>query len=175
MKIFSLAIAFLSLTVFMTGCGDSETNGTGSKDVTAQDDGHDHDHDHDHDHKPKHGGHLIEIGRDHEYHAELVDDHKTESVTVYMMDSHMEPLTVKESSISLILTAGEETKKFDLISSEPGGSDEFSSNDASLMEMIEKENVTGKLRVTIKGKPFSGSFEHHGHGHEDDSHAGHNH
>lgn len=171
MKFFSLGVAFLSLAVFSVGCGDATTNETGSKDVKSDD----HDHDHDHDHEPKHGGHLIEIGRNHEYHAELVDDHKTESVTVYMMDDHMEPLTIKASSISLILTAGEETKKFELLSSEPGGSSEFSSNKHELMEMIEKEEVTGKLRVTIKGKPFSGAFEHHGHGDEGDAHAGHNH
>lgn len=169
MKFFSLAIAFLSLAVFSVGCGDSTPNETGSKDVESDD------HDHDHDHKPKHGGHLIEIGRNHEYHAELVDDHKTESVTVYMMDDHMEPLTIEQSSISLILTAGEETKKFELLSSVPGGSSEFSSNKPELMEMIEKGEVTGKLRVTINGKPFSGSFEHHGHGDEGDAHAGHNH
>ena len=173
MKTYFVAITVLFFSSLFVGCGDSNTNETGAKDVKATGDGHDHDHDHDH--KPKHGGHLIEIGRNHEYHAELVDDHKTESITVYLMDSHMEPLKIKDSTISLVLTAGDETKKFDLLSSEPGGSDEFSSNDSSLMEMIEKEEVKGKLRINIKGKPYSGAFEHHAHGHDDDSHKGHDH
>jgi hypothetical protein len=98
---------------------------------------------------------LIEIGRNHEYHAELVDDHKTESITVYMMDSHMESLTVNQASISLVLTAGDRTETFELLGSQPGGSSEFASSDAKMMEMIEGEEVKGKLRVTIDGKPFS--------------------
>jgi hypothetical protein len=46
-----------------------------------------------------------------------------------------------------------------------------------MMEMMEGEDIKGKLRVTIEGKPYSGAFDHHGHGHEGegDSHAGHNH
>ena len=111
---------------------------------------------------------MIEIGRNHEYHAELVDDHKTESITVYMMDGHMEPLTVDQSSISLVLTAGGDTETFELTASQSGGSDQFSSNDENMMEMFEDEAVKGKLRVTIDGKPFTGSFDHHGHSHDDD-------
>jgi hypothetical protein len=93
------------------------------------------------------------------------------------MDSHMEPLVVNQSSISLVLTAGDKTETFELMASQPGGSDEFSSNDAKLMGMIEGEEVKGKLRITIDGKPFSGVFDHHGHDHgaEGDAHAGHDH
>ena len=175
MKNLALLFTCFAISIFAIGCADSAQKGTGSTDTHSEDDGHDHDdhdgHDHGdhdghdhaaHDHTAKHGGHLIEIGRNHEYHAELVDDHKTESITVYMMDSHMEPLTVKSSSISLVLTAGDETKTFELMASQPGGSAEFKSSDAKMMEMIEGEDVKGKLRVTIDGKPFSGTFDHHG-------------
>ena len=179
----SMSLAVLAISIFAIGCDNSGTNKSGSTDIHSEDDGHNHGgdghdgHDHSaHDHSPRHGGHLIEVGRNHEFHAEIVDDHKTESVTVYMMDSHMEPLTVNQASISLVLTAGDNTQTFELTASQPGGSDEFSSNDAKLMEMFEGEDVKGKLRVTIDGKPYTGSFDHHGHSHgEDDSNAGHNH
>ena len=170
--------------MFALGCDLPETGGSNSTD-THQDDtqaGHDHDshdgHDHAaHDQSPKHGGHLIELGRNHEYHAELVDDHKTGSITIYMMDSHMEQLSLNAASITLVLTAGDQTEAFELLASQSGGSSEFSSDDAKMMEMIEGEDVKGKLRVNIVGKPFSGTFDHHKHGHEGegDSHTGHNH
>jgi len=184
MKKFSILLGLVAVSLFAIGCDQPTTDKTGTPDTNKEVDphaGHDHGDDgHDeaaHDHSPKHGGHLIEIGRNHEYHAELVDDHKTESVTIYMMDSHMEPLTLNESTISLVLTAGDKTETFELLGTQPGGSASFSSNDANMMAMIEGEDVKGKVRVSIDGKPFSGAFEHHGHGHDEggDSHAGHNH
>ena len=184
MRKLSLLLGLIAVSIFAIGCDQPTTNSSGTTDTHKEDDpqaGHNQGDDgHDesaHDHSPKHGGHLIEIGRNHEYHAELVDDHKTESVTIYMMDSHMEPLTLAESSISLVLTAGDKTETFELLGTQPGGSASFSSNDAKMMAMIEGEDVKGKVRVSIDGKPFSGAFEHHGHGHVDgdDSHAGHNH
>ena len=96
MKKFSLLLSLVAASLFAIGCDQTTTDKTGNVDTNNEVDphaGHDHGDDgHDesaHDHSPKHGGHLIEIGRNHEYHAELVDDHKTESITIYMMDSHM--------------------------------------------------------------------------------------
>ena len=182
MKLFSLLLGLVAVSLFAIGCDQTTTDKTGTTDTQTEDDphaGHNHDDDvHDesaHDHSPKHGGHLIEIGRNHEYHAEMVDDHKTESITIYMMDSHMETLTLNESSISLVLTAADKTETFELLGTQPGGSASFSSNDANMMAMIEGEEVKGKIRVNIDGKPFSGAFDHHGHGEDGDSHAGHNH
>ena len=182
---FPLWLGLIAVSIFAIGCDQPSANNNGPTNTQNEDPhaGHDHDAGHDdhdhaaHDHSPKHGGHLIEIGRNHEYHAELVDDHKTESITVYMMDSHMEPLLLNAASINLVLTAADKTETFELLASQPGGSAEFSSNDSKMMEMIEGEKVKGKLRVTIDGKPFSGAFDHHGHGHGKggDSHAGHNH
>ena len=179
MKNFPILLSLFAVSIFVIGCGQTTDTNSGSTDKPDDVDphaGHDHSSGDD-DHSPKHGGHLIEIGRNHEYHAELVDDHKTESITVYMMDSHMEPLTVNQASINLVLTSGDKTESFELMASQPGGSAQFSSNDANMMEMIEGEDVKGKLRVTIDDKPFSGEFDHHGHGNEEgsDAHAGHNH
>lgn len=183
MKTLSLLFCLFAVSMMAIGCDNPSDSGSGDKTHT-EDDGHNHGTDghegHDHgaaDHTPKHGGHLIEIGPNHEYHAELVDDHKTESITIYLMDSHMEPLVTDESSISLVLTSGDKTETFDLSAKEPGSSSEYSSNDAKMMEMIEGAEVKGKIRINIDGKPYSGAFDHHSHGHGegDDSHAGHDH
>lgn len=186
MKKLSLLFGLVAIAMIAIGCEQTKSTGAGSTPTQKEDPhaGHNHDEDghddHDHaaeDHSAKHGGHLIEIGRDHAYHAELVDDHKTESIKVYMMDSHMEPLSLNVASISLVLTSGGKTETFELLAGQPGGSSEFSSNDAKMMEMIEGGDVKGKLRVTIDGKPLSGAFDHHEHGHgeDGDSHAGHDH
>ena len=183
MRKLSLLFGCIAVSIFSIGCADSTSTNDSGTAAHTQDDGQNPAADdphagHNHgevDHSAKHGGHLIEIGRNHEYHAELVDDHKTESITVYMMDSDMKPLTVNESSISLVLTSGDKTETFELMASQPGGSPEFASNDTEMMKMVEGESVKGKLRITIDGKPFSGTFDHHGHGEGDDPHAGHNH
>lgn len=179
MKSLSLLLTLFAVSIFAIGCDNGTSTHTGSTNKTGEVDphaGHDHSsgqddhegHDHAaHDHSSKHGGHLIELGRNHEYHAELVDDHKTESITVYIMDSHMETLTVDQASISLVLTSGDKTETFELMASQPGGSSQFASSDARMMEMIDGEAVKGKLRVTIDDKPYSGTFDHHGHDHEE--------
>ncbi len=187
MKKLSLLLALTALSMFVFGCAKPDATSSGSTATHTDDDGHEHGTDeheghegHDHaaaDHAPPHGGHLIELGRNHEYHAELVDDHKTESIIIYIMDGDMKPLSINQASVSLVLTAGDNTQTFELLSSQPGGSSEFTSNDEAMMGMIETEGVTGKLRVTINEKPFSGSFEHHAHGYDEkaDSHEGHDH
>ena len=126
------------------------------------------------DHSARHGGHLIEIGRNHEYHAELVDDQKSQTVTIYMLDSHMESLTLNEPSIDLVLTENDVTESFVLTAIQTGGSSEFVSSDEAMLELFKDKTVKGKLRVNIEGKPFSGSFDHHPHD-DDESHAEHDH
>ena len=177
---FFLLLTCIACAVLFAGCPGSTDSPDSGGTTSSTDDGHNHSHDehagHDHsgvDHTPPHGGHLIELGRNHEYHAELV--HDSSVVSIYIMDSHMESLAVNQSSVTLILTSGDETQTFELLASQPGGSDLFSSSDSALLAVVEGE-VTGKLRVTIDGKPFSGTFEHHAHDHESsDSHAGHSH
>ncbi len=172
MKTFAITFTFFALSLFAIGCENTSSSKPGTEKTAGSDDGHDHGaeghdgHDHAaHDHSTKYGGQLIELGRNHEYHAELVDDHKTETITVHMMDNHMEPLVVKQPSISLVLTVGEQTTTFELPGANPEGSTEFSSSDETMMSMIDAKAVKGKLRVTIDGKPFTGTFDHHDHEH----------
>lgn len=174
----TLLLSLAAISVFGLGCEPPVSHTSGSN--SSNDHGHEHGPEghegHDHansDHTAPHGGHLIELGYSHEYHAELVDNHETESVTIYIMDGDMKPLSIDQASVSLVLTAGDNTQTFELPESQLDGSSEFTSNDEKLMEMIDTEGVTGKLRVTIKDKPYSGTFEHTEHDHDD--HDGHKH
>ncbi|MFT5302976.1 MAG: hypothetical protein ACI814_003793 [Mariniblastus sp.] len=173
MKRITYSIALLALFGLTIGCANEDTTPKTATPEAGEVDDHGHDHAAV-DHAAKHGGHLIEMGHGHAYHAELVDNHETESVTVYMMDADMAPLTVGQASISLVLTADGATESFELMASQPGGSAEFSSNDEKMTAMLDKEGATGKLRANIDGKPISGSFTHSGHDHEEDEDHSHN-
>ncbi len=188
-KRLTTTFAVIAMAIVSSGCPDSGT--TGPETSGTQTDENDHGHSHadganphadDHsaaDHSPKHGGHIIELGHDHEYHAELADDRGAHTVTVYMMDAHMEPMTISQSTVSLTLTDDTTTATFELLASAPGGSSEFASSEQKLLDMLEKDGVKGKLRVTINGTPVSGDVSHDGHAHGDaegeDAHAGHSH
>ena len=66
MKKFSLLLGLVAVSMFVIGCGEPQTTGSGSNNTQEEDPhaGHNHDggghdgHDHAaHDHSPKHGGH----------------------------------------------------------------------------------------------------------------------
>ena len=169
MKTFSLLISLAVFSLLAMGCtpsAEKKSSGT-NVDLKAADKKDDA-----HNHVAPHGGQLIELGRNHEYHAELLEDHQTESITVHVLDGDMKELAIKQSSVSLILTAGENTQTFELAAKQTGSSSEFSSNDEKMMEMFETKDSKGKLRVTINDKPFTSSFVHsHDEDHDEDDHG----
>lgn len=178
----SLVAAFAILAVVLNGCdqaatGDNNRSPDSATSTGGHDDhdGHDHDghegHDHAaHDHTAPHGGHLVELGRNHEYHAELVDDHESESLTVYILDGDMKPLAIEQESITLILTANGQTQTFSLDAADVDGTPVFQSKEDAMMTMLDAEGASGKLRVTVQGKPFSGTFSHEAHDHDGHDH-----
>ncbi len=200
MRKLSLLFAVAAISVFSIGCDNSGTKGasgtTGGSGTTTDDEhGHSHEgedaHDHGegehgedehagHDHSEHghselgpNGGHIIDLGHDHEYHAELLDDHKTEAITIFMHDGDLKPMKIAQEKVTLVLTAGGESNSFELTALEEGEGSAFRSEDANMMKMIDSGKAKGKLRVTIKDKPFSGSFVHEAHGHGDHAHGEH--
>ena len=170
MKITSLLMMLFALAIFAIGCDESKPT---DKDKDKDDHGHEQGHD-EHDHGAgKHGGHIIDIGREHAYHAEFVADHENEMVTIYMMDGEMNPLALSEPSISVVATADGNTQTFELNSKDPSGGSEYSSKDANLMKVLDGHFALIKIRVNIDGKPFTGSYDYHNDDHDD--HEGHDH
>ena len=175
----SLVLGCVAVAVFAMGCKQTDPQSPGTTFTTTQAPADDH-AGHDHaatDHAAPHGGHLIELGHAHEFHAELLDDHKTATITIYLLDADLKPLSNNAATVSVVLSAGENTETFDLLASQPGSSAEFKSSDAKMMAMIDGEKISGKLRVTLDAKPYTGSFEHLEHGQEGEagSHEGHDH
>lgn len=167
-------LAMLAMATFSfasVGCDDGTSSGDDPKvGQQGEDDHAEHDHSA-HDHAAPHGGHLIELGRDHQYHAELVDDHKTDTATIYMLDADMKPMKHDAESVTLVLTAGGDTVTFKLSANTGGGPGEYTSQEPGLFKLLDAAGATGKVRTDIGGKPFTGSFEHHAHG----DHAAHEH
>ena len=177
MKTVSLFLGVVIATLLASGCDKpiaSNSSKTPASAAAAGHEGHDHSAQ---DHTAPHGGHLIELGRNHEYHAELVDDDKAGTVTIYMMDADMKPMIVKQPSVSLALSSADNTQTFELLASQPDGAAEFKGNDEKMMQLLDDKAVTGKLRVMIGDKAFSGVLEHHDHDHAEgtESDAGHEH
>jgi len=134
---------------------------------------HDDHHAHAHPSTGPHDGHLIELGKE-EYHAELIHDDASKSVTIYLLDGKVQQtISTDAPELMLNLVINEKPLQFKLTPS-PGDLDaegkasRFASCDEQLLAALESENTSGRLNITINGKPYSGDVEHHGH--EADAH-----
>lgn len=168
-------LAFFVAAAALTGCGPSKVGNDGPVKVSGgpRAGADNHDHSHEHGEKGPHGGHMIELGRSHRYHAELVENDATESITIYILDTHMEELAIGQPSLSLSLTANGASHTFELTAVTAAGatgSSRFESADKGLFQMLDQHgDVAGKLRVTIDGTPYVGTLDH------DHDHSTHNH
>jgi hypothetical protein len=143
----------------LSGCGSS----TSEKTASTADGGHEHAHPG----EGPHGGSLIELGNE-EYHAELVHDDAAGTVTIYILDSAAKaavPIDAGEVTINVSHKGQAEQFKLSAASAErEGKSSQFVSSSADLAEELDHEHATAQLVVTINGKQYRGTIEHH---HED--------
>jgi hypothetical protein len=113
-----------------------------------------------HGEKGPHGGHIIELGRKHEYHAELVDNHETGTVSVYILDHDMNELAVEQQVITLHLKIAGNICSYRL-AADTATVSRFDAADRDLCHVLDDlESVSGKLRVTIGGMPYVGQIAH---------------
>ena len=121
---------------------------------------------HDHPSEGPHGGRLIELGHDHKYHAELVEDDHAQTVIVYTLDEHFRELAIAEPTLTLHLTGSDQPTAFELrgeTNGREGGYSRFVSTDTSLVQMLAGgAKLSGKLRVTIDGVPYVGRIASRG-------------
>jgi hypothetical protein len=157
--LFTLA-ALLSMGI-VVGCGKpAEKKPTPEKE-----------HVHDHPSEGPHGGHLIELGAE-EYHAELVHDDATKTVTVYLLDSKAaQPVGIAETELTLNLVVDGKPQQAKLAAAPQPGDTEghasrFSVVDEKVLEALDAPKTTGRLNVTISGKPYVGEIAHEEHDHK---------
>lgn len=115
-------------------------------------------HDDSHSETGPHGGRIIELGRAHAYHAELVVAADTGTLIVYILDRDLNELAISETSITLSLLDKDRPQSLQLHSTnETGGStSEFRTQSASAAAFLQCNAGMGKLHVTIDRRPLVG-------------------
>ena len=124
---------------------------------------------------PHHGG-LIELGNE-EYHAELLHDDETDTVTIYILDgSAAKQVPIDATEISINAKHDGQPEQFALTAepddSDPAGkSSRFVSRDKELAHHLDEDGAEPRLVLTINGKSYRGTISHdHGHDHEGHDH-----
>ena len=157
----TLSALLVAASLSLVGCQDHDHDTGGKNDP----------HKHgaaDHPEEGPHKGHLIELGKE-EYHAEVTHDEATKTVTIYLLDGAAKkavPIPAKEIVLNLVVNGKPTQAKLAAtpLEGEPAGqSSRFSIVDEAVLEALEAPKTTGKLNVTIAGKPFVGNVEHHEH------------
>lgn len=184
----STMMGLLSFVVFASGCSQEGANDTAPVQISGPPpggglsghEGHDHDDAHTGDgqgdaHQGPHHGHVIELGRSHEYHAELVDDEAAGTLKVYILDKDLKELPIEATSITMTLVVDRQPRTFELAAATSGQSSRFDAQDKGLFDALHLHEATGRIRVTINGTPYSGDVEHHDHNADNGGHDGHNH
>jgi len=167
MRRHSLSLAMLLALGLLTGCQPGSAPPV-DNDQSEQTDGHDDHAGHAHPEHGPNGGELFELGAE-EYHAELLHDDASQSVTITLLDSAaVEPVTIPESEVTLNVKTDQGAAQFKLTATDEGDAHStFTINDAELFKLLEAEHADITLVVTIKGKQYRGQM-HHAHDHSHD-------
>lgn len=151
-------ITALSFHMFM-GCGSHQSTGP-AQPVAGEN--------HEHGDAGPHHGQIVELGGG-DYHAEIVDEHDTGKVTVYLLDSQAKKPAATDHQVLVInVTIAGKPKQFSLaalpLENEPAGhSSRFEISNQELTEALHDANAKGRVNVTMNGKAFVGDIQRHMH------------
>ena len=117
---------------------------------------------------------MVELGEE-EYHAEVVFNAKTKDVTVYILGPDPQkaaPIDAKEVTLELTIDGKlgpHVAKPAPQPADPPGESSRFVlAADPQIQSKIDDEHeLEGHVKVTIKGKSYSGEIEHEHVGHDE--------
>lgn len=144
--------------------------------VNKKDGDHDHgDHGHEHADSGPHNGQIIELGDD-EYHAELVHDDATHTITIYLLDGSAEKsVTTPASEVTLNVVTKDKPQQFSLAAKpQPedaaGTSTCFELISDELCEILDDSKTKARVNITIGEKSFVGEINHADHEHHDHDH-----
>ncbi|WP_437193634.1 hypothetical protein [Planctomicrobium sp. SH527] len=161
-------------TLLLSGCGTAPDSGKAPSPSSSA--GSRDDHDHAHPEEGPHHGHLVELGNE-EYHAEVVHEDETGTVTVYLLDgSAKTAVPIDAGDVTINLSHEGKAEQFKLPASpdagDPAGkSSRFVSQEKHLAQDLDAKGSAAKLVVTINGKQYTGKIEHdHDHDHADHKH-----
>lgn len=129
---------------------------------------------HAHPEKGPRGGALVELGEE-EFHAEVLHDHDSHTVTIFLLDGSARRLVGIDSREVLVnIRSGRKAKQFKLAAAPQKGdrsgfSTRFAARSEELCHMLDEHEADARLNVRIAGRGFSGKIPHihdHDHDHE---------
>lgn len=148
----------LTIPAAFIGCGNQK-NGDAKK-VDKKGNGENDDHPT----EGLHGGTLLEVGKDHAFHAEFLFDRDKKSVTIHILDGtgkKAKPIAAKEVIISANHHGEQETHKLPakpMDGETDGKSSRFESNADDLVHVLREKGTNPKLLFTVDGKTRSGAI-----------------
>lgn len=135
---------------------------------------------HQHVHGP-HDGELIEIGEE-EYHAEMIHDDQTGTVTIYVLDgAHEKSVPIEADAITIKMVVNATPVEFKLAAkpqeTDPTGkASRFETQEQALGMALDNEQAERELVIPIGEKTYHAKFAHfedeHRHHHEPPSAGG---
>jgi len=127
-------------------------------------------HAHAHPTEGPHHGALIELGKE-DYHAELVHEDATDTVTIYILDSSAtKPVPIAAKQLTLNMRAGGKPQQF-MLAAQPqqgevaGSASAFAASGKQICQAIDAKGTSGRLNVEIGGKVYVGNVGGHSHNH----------
>jgi hypothetical protein len=127
-------------------------------------------HAHAHPSEGPHHGSLIELGRE-AYHAELVHDDATDTVTIYVLDgAAKDAVAIDAKQLTLNLVVGGKPQQFQLAArpqpTDPAGKcSAFGSTNGPMCKALDAKGTTGRVNVEVVGKMYVGKLGGHTHNH----------
>ena len=154
------AVVTLGAGLFLAGCGTQPAQ-------EPKEEAHD-DHGHQHAAEGSHDGYIIELG-DGQYHAELLPDETGHGVAVNLLDAETkEPVASDQAEITLQIFEdghfGDYLLEAVTADASQSGNSRFATVNEKLSDvLLGSDEVRGRLKVSIQGKPLTGIVERHAH------------
>ncbi|BBM87079.1 hypothetical protein [Candidatus Uabimicrobium amorphum] len=150
-----IVICFSIIALSFMGCDSSTNNGNSNTEEQG------HGHSHGHEHGPN-GGELLEVG-EHLAHIEFIHDEKVGKITLYILGKDAKTAEAIEGTPMLNLRYKETKKQLKTVAMNTA---ENKSSHFEVTDEILKEEVAGRIAITIKGVKYNIKIEHdHGHDH----------
>jgi hypothetical protein len=169
----SLVSVFSTVILAAIGCAEQSKPTPAPATETAQNGEHTHKHsdgEHAHPEHGPHGGDIVELGKE-EYHAEVVHDEASGTVTIYVLDSAAKKsVPIDADHVTINVKHDGKGEQFEVKSSPQEGdgdgkSSRFTSEDKELAKDLDHE---ARLVIEIAGKSYTGEIKHgHDHKHAD--------
>jgi hypothetical protein len=114
-------------------------------------------------HKAPHGGEILELGEE-DAHLEMVHDGAAGTLTVYVLDKDVKtPIAIAAPTVTVRTKDGNKEVPATAVNA---GADGNADTWKMTHDALKSDPLDGRIRVTIRGKPYQVPLEPEGHAHK---------